>query len=88
MVEKNPWWKNVSGPFPSWQGPVGVKEDGGGCHRAKGWVGKMQIHRAVNNRDKDGGLRIPCGFLAPHARLMLKGLLCEISCNCSLVCTS
>ena len=54
MVEKNPWWKNVNGPFPTWEGPIGVKEDGGGCHRATGWVGKMQLHRAVNNRDKEG----------------------------------
>lgn len=55
MVEKNPWWKNVQGPFPSWEGPVGVKEDGGGCHRGRGKVGKMLIHTAVNNHDKEGG---------------------------------
>ena len=54
MVEKNPWWRNVSGPFPDWTGPVGVKEDGGGCHRARGLVGKMAIHRAVCNHDAAG----------------------------------
>ena len=54
MVEKNPWWKNVSGPFEVWNGPVGCKEDGGGCHRAQGLVGKMIIHRAVNNHDARG----------------------------------
>ena len=54
MVERNPWWKNVSGPFPTWRGPVGVKEDGGGCHYARGTVGKMVIWHAVNNRDNEG----------------------------------
>lgn len=54
MVEKNPWWKNVSGPFPKWEGPVGCKDDGGGCHYGRGKVGKMIIHRAVNNRNKEG----------------------------------
>jgi hypothetical protein len=54
MVEKNPWWKNVSGPFPKWEGPVGCKEDGGGCHYGRGLVGKMIIHRAVHNKDKEG----------------------------------
>ena len=34
MVEKNPWWKNVDGPFPSWDGKaLGVKEDGEGYWR-------------------------------------------------------
>ena len=54
MVEKNPWWKNVSGPFPKWEGPVGCKDDGGGCHYGRGKVGNMIIHRAVNNRVKEG----------------------------------
>ena len=54
MVEKNPWWKNVQGPFPKWEGPIGCKEDGGGSHRGRGTVGKMLIHRAVNNHDKEG----------------------------------
>ena len=54
MVEKNPWYSRVDGPFPSWQGPVGVKEDGGGCTRGRGRVSDMRVHRAVNNRDKDG----------------------------------
>lgn len=56
MVEKNPWWNNVQGPFPTWQGPLGCKEDGGGCHRAQGKVGKMLVHQAVSNHDQDGAL--------------------------------
>ncbi|KAK3244856.1 hypothetical protein CYMTET_45553 [Cymbomonas tetramitiformis] len=51
MVERNPWWNNVSGPFPEAYGCVGVKADGGGSMRGRGIVGKMVIHRAVNNRD-------------------------------------
>jgi hypothetical protein len=54
MVERNPWWKNVSGPFPKWEGPLGCKADGGGCHYGRGTVGKMTIHRAVCNHDKEG----------------------------------
>jgi hypothetical protein len=56
MVEKNPWWRNVSGPFPKWDGPIGCKEDGGGSHRGRGTVGKMLVHRAVNNQDKGSEL--------------------------------
>eukprot|EP01026_Neomeris_dumetosa_P049207 TRINITY_DN42787_c0_g1_i1.p2 TRINITY_DN42787_c0_g1~~TRINITY_DN42787_c0_g1_i1.p2 ORF type:complete len:186 (+),score=37.28 TRINITY_DN42787_c0_g1_i1:42-599(+) len=56
-MEKNPWWKNVEGPFLEWKGCIGVKEDGGGCTRAQGKVGKMILHRAVCNRDKEGILR-------------------------------
>jgi hypothetical protein len=55
-MEKNPWYKNVQGPFLQWRGPVGVKEDGGGCTRAQGKVGNMVIHRAACNHDKDGKL--------------------------------
>lgn len=55
-MERDPWWKNVTGPFPDWSGPVGCKEDGGGCHRASGWVGKMVVHRAVHNRDAAGAV--------------------------------
>lgn len=44
----------MEGPFPVWQGPVGVKEDGGGCTRGRGRVGRMIIHRAVCNMDKEG----------------------------------
>ena len=55
-MERDPWWKNVTGPFPDWGCPVGCKEDGGGCHRASGWVGKMVVHRAVHNRDAAGAL--------------------------------
>ena len=56
MVEKNPWWRNVAGPFPKWEGPIGCKEDGGGSHRGRGTVGKMLIHRAVNIHYKEGDL--------------------------------
>jgi hypothetical protein len=51
MVEKNPWWKNVSGPFPETYGPVGVKADGGGSMAGRGRVGPMRLHRACANRD-------------------------------------
>ena len=50
-MEKEPWYTRVEGPFPEWQGPTGVKEDGGGCTYAQGKVGKMVIHRAANNKD-------------------------------------
>lgn len=53
-MEKNPWYKNVEGPFLQWKGPVGIKEDGGGCTRGQGKVGEMVIHRAAHSRDKDG----------------------------------
>eukprot|EP00887_Chlorella_sp_A99_P001605 scaffold8.g1605.t1 len=52
-MEKNPWYKNVEGPFLQWRGPVGIKEDGGGCTRGRGRVGKMIVHRAAFNRDRD-----------------------------------
>ncbi len=42
-----------------WQGPVGIKEDGGGCTRAQGRVGEMVIHRATCNRDKEGMITAP-----------------------------
>ena len=53
MVERNPWYSRVKGPFPEKYGCVGVKEDGGGSMRGRGLVGKMRIHRAVFNRDAD-----------------------------------
>jgi hypothetical protein len=53
-MEKNPWYKNVEGPFLQWQGPVGVKADGGGCTRGRGRVGGMVVHRAACNRDLAG----------------------------------
>ena len=53
-MEKDPWYSKLQGPFLEWEGPVGVKEDGGGCTRPRGKVGKMEVHRAVNNRNKDG----------------------------------
>jgi hypothetical protein len=53
-MEKNPWYKNVEGPFLQWQGPVGVKADGGGCTRGRGRVGGMVVHRAACNRDLEG----------------------------------
>lgn len=64
MVEKNPWWHNVSGPFQVWQGPVGLKEDGGGCTRGHGRVGRMILHRAVCNKDLQGDIRISRPFFA------------------------
>eukprot|EP00877_Chromochloris_zofingiensis_P009397 jgi/Chrzof1/4710/Cz14g23200.t1 len=57
-MEKNPWWQNVQGPFPRWTGPVGIKADGGGSIRGCGRVGKMLVHRAVCNRNKDEVLRL------------------------------
>lgn len=53
-MEKNPWYKNVEGPFLQWQGPVGIKADGGGCTRGRGLVGSMVLHRAAHSRDKEG----------------------------------
>jgi hypothetical protein len=35
-MEKSPWFKNVDGPFPTWEGPLGVKADGG--EAASGWA--------------------------------------------------
>lgn len=55
-MEKNPWYKNVEGPFLQWKGPVGIKEDGGGCTRGRGRVGPMVIHRAANIQDAQGEL--------------------------------
>lgn len=60
-MEKNPWYKNVEGPFLQWQGPVGIKADGGGCTRGRGLVGSMVLHRAAHSRDKEGTCRLaPC----------------------------
>jgi hypothetical protein len=56
-MEKDPWWQNVQGPFPTWKGPKGVKVDGGGSTRGQGRVGRMLLHRAVFNRAKDGAGR-------------------------------
>ena len=53
MVERNPWYTRVKGPFPEQYGCVGVKEDGGGSMRGRGTVGPMLLHRAVFNRDVD-----------------------------------
>lgn len=53
-MEKNPWYKNVEGPFLQWKGPIGVKEDGGGCTRGQGRVGNMIIHRAAFNKNTEG----------------------------------
>ncbi|KAK2079318.1 hypothetical protein QBZ16_003009 [Prototheca wickerhamii] len=36
-----------------WQGPVGIKADGGGCTRGRGLVGSMVLHRAAHSRDKE-----------------------------------
>ena len=51
MVERNPWYSRVKGPFPESYGCVGVKPDGGGSMRGRGTVGKMRVHHAVFNRD-------------------------------------
>lgn len=51
MVERNPWYTRVAGPFPEQYGSIGVKADGGGSMRGRGTVGKMLLHRAVFNRD-------------------------------------
>ncbi|GAX85070.1 hypothetical protein CEUSTIGMA_g12490.t1 [Chlamydomonas eustigma] len=50
-MEKNPWWKSLQGPFPSFEGPVGVKPDGGGSIRGCGRVSNMALHQAVCNQD-------------------------------------
>ena len=52
-------YKNVDGPFPDWEGPKGVKADGGGCTRGRGKVGGMVLHRAVNNKDVEGEGDLP-----------------------------
>ena len=46
MVERNPWYSRVKGPFPESYGCVGVKPDGGGSMRGRGTVGKMRVHHA------------------------------------------
>jgi hypothetical protein len=51
MVERNPWYNRVEGPFPERYTNVGVKADGGGSMRGRGIVGEMKVHRAVFNRD-------------------------------------
>lgn len=61
-MEKNPWWQNVSGPYPTWEGPTGVKADGGGSIRGQGRVGRMLMHRAVCNRDKEGKFQFKTEF--------------------------
>jgi hypothetical protein len=53
-MEKNPWWTRLEGPFPTWEGPKGVKADGGGNIRGQGIIGSMKLHRATNNRRKEG----------------------------------
>lgn len=53
MVERNPWYSRVQGPFPDSYGCVGVKPDGGGSMAGRGLVGPMRLHRAVFNRDAD-----------------------------------
>lgn len=50
-MERTPWWTRIDGPFETWPGPVGVKEDGGGSIRGRGRVGNMRLHRAANRRD-------------------------------------
>jgi hypothetical protein len=72
-MEKSPWVMNVKGPFLQWKGPVGIKEDGGGCTRGRGRVGPMVVHRAAASRDKEGEpadallLAAPCSPLQANA---------------------
>lgn len=56
-MERDPWWLHVPGPLPVWKGPKGVKPDGGGSIRGQGRVGRMLLHRATFNRNKDGARR-------------------------------
>ena len=76
-MEKNPWWRNVSGPFPKWEGPVGCKADGGGCHRGRGKVGEMRVHRAVHNKDVAGNF-VPS--VSSQALLLLGTLHIIVTC--------
>lgn len=83
MVEKNPWWRNVSGPFPKWEGPIGCKADGGGCHYARGKVGNKLVHTAVHNRDIAGeGSSTVSGrclqALSAAICLLILNLLCRV----------
>jgi hypothetical protein len=66
-MEKSPWWQNVAGPFPSWQGPQGVNAQGGGNVRGQGRIGRMLIHQAVCNRSQDGAGEAPPPPLCPSA---------------------
>ena len=54
MTEPTPWYAALSGPFPAWSGPSGVKADGGGCTRGRGTVGAMRMHRACAAKDEAG----------------------------------
>lgn len=56
-MEKDPWWKHVEGPFLTWEGPKGVKRDGGGCTRGQGKVSDMRLWRAAHNRNAEGERR-------------------------------
>lgn len=58
MVEKNPWYTRVEGPFPEKYGCVGIKPDGGGSMRGRGSVGPMKLHHAIMNRDMDLALKL------------------------------
>lgn len=51
-MERNPWWQQIQGPFPTWDGkPVGIKADGGGSIRGHGRIGNMRIWQAAHARD-------------------------------------
>ncbi len=83
MVEKNPWWRNVSGPFPKWEGPIGCKADGGGCHYARGKVGNKLVHTAVHNRDVAGERpRTVSGIWVQN----FSAAICLLSLRCITVC--
>lgn len=52
QMERNPWWAPLAGKeLASWDGPVGIKADGGGSIRGCGRVGSMLLHKAACNRD-------------------------------------
>lgn len=48
------WWSSISDVgLPSWEGPLGVKDDGGGSVRGCGRIGSMRLHTAVCNRNAE-----------------------------------
>ena len=73
----------MDGPFPDWEGPKGVKADGGGCTRGRGKVGGMVLHRAVNNKDVEGAGDLPppgARVCPPSRRPALSGLTRSFFC--------
>jgi hypothetical protein len=63
-MERTPWWSKLDrSALREWDGVArGVKADGGGNIRGQGRLGRMEMWRAVHNRDAerarvDSGLR-------------------------------